>query len=107
MKLYFITVVRNIYSEEEAIAKGCDILDGARTIGFFETLTEARKCVKENWGDLFEGNYYKYAIIEDMQPGLYRCGDGTTHFYKKVKNTIRRVNKPAKAKIFRGFTQVG
>ena len=41
-----------------------------RTWGFYKSLRTARKCVKENWTDLFEAGYYNYAVIMKMPQGI-------------------------------------
>lgn len=43
----------------------------ARTVGYFRSFDDARKCVEENWGDIYEAGYYPYAVIEAMPEGLY------------------------------------
>lgn len=41
-----------------------------RTWGFYKSLSRARRCVTENWTDIFEANYYNYAVIMKMPQGV-------------------------------------
>jgi hypothetical protein len=45
-----------------------------RTPGWYTTIEEARQCIEENWGDIYEHAYYNYALIEALAPGLYNIG---------------------------------
>jgi hypothetical protein len=95
MKVYFVATIRNIYTES------------TRVVGYFKTLEEAKTCVETNSGDIYENGYYKYAVIEDLKPGLYpQCqnpifyewfGDNDTGSYKEV-------SKPKDFESFIGFT---
>ena len=40
-----------------------------RTWGWLSSLKEAKKCIRENWGDLYEGEY-SYAVIEEVAEGI-------------------------------------
>lgn len=42
--------------------------------GFFFTSRKAHKCIKENWCDIFEANYYEYAVVTRHEEGAYMCG---------------------------------
>ena len=41
-----------------------------RCWGFFEKESDAEKCIKENWTDIYECGYYNLAIIESMSEGI-------------------------------------
>jgi hypothetical protein len=43
----------------------------SRTVGYFWKFDDARRAVEENWGDIHEDGYYRYALIEAMSEGLY------------------------------------
>lgn len=58
MKIYVIHLARNIQSS-------------LRFVGFFAELETAKKVVEENLADLCECGYYQYAIIEEIEEGLY------------------------------------
>lgn len=40
-----------------------------RTWGWFTKLATAKKCVEENWGDIYEGEYFA-AVIEEVPEGV-------------------------------------
>jgi hypothetical protein len=46
------------------------ILD-ERVVGWFEKKKDAKQCIEENWGDIYEGGSYPYAVIEECGEGLY------------------------------------
>jgi len=39
------------------------------TLGWFKTLKKAQIAIKENWADMYEGQY-NHAVIEEMKPGI-------------------------------------
>ena len=41
-----------------------------RTWGFYHDLETAQQCVLENWTDIFENNYYNFALISEMPTGV-------------------------------------
>lgn len=41
-----------------------------RCVAWFPSLDEARACILENRGDIWE-TVYTYALIEELEPGLY------------------------------------
>lgn len=43
----------------------------SRCVGWFPTFEEAEEYVVGNYGDLEEAGYYKWAVIEKMESGLY------------------------------------
>lgn len=95
MKVYFVATIRNIDIEGTT---------GTRVVGYYEDLETARKCVEENWGDIYEDGYYKYAVIEDVEPGLYRSCDSTPIFFKWEDGGYEEIDKPTELKGFFGFT---
>lgn len=99
VKLYFIATIRNIDFKGTI---------GTRTVGYFEDLETAKKCVEENWGDIYEDGYYKYAVIEDVEPGLYQSAESTPIFFKwegSIKDgKYQEIERPIELKGFFGFT---
>lgn len=72
----------DLESEEERIIRD-------RTWGFFYEETDAVKCIKENWTDIFEHNYYNYGVVMEMKQGICTKPVKVTWFkaiYKKGKN---------------------
>lgn len=57
----------------------------SRCVGYFETDIEAFRCVWDNCGDIAEDNYYPYAVVEEVQPGLYMSAESTPYFFKYIK----------------------
>lgn len=96
--VYFVATIRNIDPKYGTM--------GTRTVGYFEELDTAKKCVKEEWGLIAEDGYYKYAVIEGVEPGLYRSSDPAVKpiFYKWVNGKYRKIAKPAALKHLVGFT---
>lgn len=100
MKVYFVAVIRDINKKEGIV--------GRRTIGYFETLKEAKDCVRENRYDINESGYYKYAVIEGIEDGIYMGCESTPHFFKwvggKDKGQFRPIRKPSILKHIVAFT---
>ena len=67
------------------------------------TLEEAKHVVKKNICDIHE-DYYKYAVIEDVEPGLYKSCDSTPIFFKWEDGGYKEIDKPTELKVFFGFT---
>lgn len=44
---------------------------GNRAVGYAKTLAEADAWVRDNACDINEDGYYKYAVIEAIEPGIY------------------------------------
>lgn len=85
-KIYTITTIR---------------IDGyrTRTPGWFPTLQEAIETVENNELDIFE-NYYHFAVVEAVPPGLYAFGEkGREEFWFRwnaEKEGYIQVPKPEK-----------
>lgn len=108
MKIYLVATIKNIESSLEAKMNGMFGIARVyetRTVGYFTTLEEAKKCIEENWGDIQEC-YYKYAVIEDVEPGLYKSIDSTSIWYKwsKAKEKFLPIDKPTQLNQIVGFT---
>lgn len=43
-----------------------------RTVGWFSQYETAHDCVSENWGDIYEEGYYRFAVIEEFPSGIYQ-----------------------------------
>ena len=99
MKVYFVATIKDIDIERTI---------GSRTVGYFENLKIAKKCVEENWGNIYEDGYYKYAVIEDVEPGLYQSCYSEPLFFKwegTVENGgYKEIQRPNELKGFFGFT---
>lgn len=67
------------YHLDEA-AEGRDRLQ-PRTVGLFASRESAVQCVEGNMGDLNEAGWYRWAVIEEVELGLYPCSAGTAAFY--------------------------
>ena len=104
MKVYFIATYGDIKKDKLGWLD-----DGGvrRVVGFYKDFATAERAVLENCCDLYEDGYYKYAVIEELEDGLYPyCskpkfykwqGDIKTGGYKKIR-------RPKATKGFFGFT---
>ena len=104
MKVYFIATANDCKKDELG---WLDWGKSHRVVGFFEDLETAKKAVEENWGDLYEDGYYKYAIIEEREDGLYSHCENPL-FYKwegTVKDgRYKPIDRPEATKGFCNFT---
>lgn len=95
----------DLKSEENRIVRD-------RTWGFFHEETNAVKCIEENWTDIFENNYYNFAVVIEMKQGVCVRPEKVTWFkatYKSGQNSpiIKKVtidpindNMPGLGKFF-------
>lgn len=104
MKLYFVAT----FEDAETKANPLNHAPDKRIVGYFLDLETAKECVEQNWGDLYEDGYYKYAVIEDVEPGLYRSVSSKPIFYKWVGDIDTggyiRIRRPKCWKNTWGFT---
>lgn len=106
MKIYLIATIKNIQSATEARdagTYGLAEIEESRTIGYFLTLEAAKRAIKNNICDIHE-NYYNYAVIEGVEPGLYSSTESVSYWYKWTKNGYRRIQKPNQVSQIVGFT---
>ena len=99
-KIYLVATFRKIDAKYG--------VEGSRTVGWFPTKKDAVRCITENWGDIYEDGWYPYAVIEDVQPGLYMSCESTPIFFK-WEGTIKeggykKIKKPAELNNIFGFT---
>lgn len=85
-----------------ATYENLDDLRSGRTVGYFTTKKKAAACVKHNLGDIYEG-CYKYAVIEQVKPGLYQYDMNPTFFEWKNGGYVK-IKRPQKWEGICGFT---
>lgn len=96
--IYTVTTLRNVDPNSE------DGL-GCRTVAWFSKLKDAKQCIEQNWGDICEDKYYPYAVIEEVEEGLYSANlntwwykwegsvkDGSYKFIKKPDSLEHVIN---------------
>ena len=96
--IYVVSTVR-VYNSEYGERSD------SRAVGWFETFKDAEEIVIGNYGDIEEAGYYTYAVIEKVEPGLYRF-DLDAVWYKfrgRKKITAKRIKCPKKFKSLVGF----
>ena len=95
MTIYLVATIHCI--DEHGLA-------GTRTVGYFETLADAKKAIEKNSCDLSEEGYYKYAVIEDVLPGIYMSILSNPIFYEWDGEKYVKIDRPKNAEYFAGFT---
>ena len=104
MKLYFIATANDCKTDEFG---WLDWGKSHRVVGFYTDLETAKQAIEENWCDLYENGYYKYAIIEELEPGLYPYCEKPI-FYKWEgtieEGSYKRIKRPKATKGFCNFT---
>jgi hypothetical protein len=55
-----------------------------RCWGWYKDLERAERCVKENWGDIYENGYYNLALIEPITEGMIGVCPGDERWFKVV-----------------------
>lgn len=104
--IYFVATIKDIQSAAEARKAGTygiAKIEESRTIGYFLTLEAAKRVVKNNICDIHE-DYYKYAVIEEVEPGLYSSTESKSFWYRWTTNGYRRIQKPSQLSQVVGFT---
>lgn len=72
---------------------------GARTVGWYKKYKKAEECVLKNFGDIYECGYYPYAVIEEVEEGLYPYNENTWWFaWDQDKKAYLPIEKPEKLK---------
>lgn len=67
----------------------------ARCVGYVPSLDAAINIVENNIGDLYEVGYYPYAIIENIEEGLYQYDSNPLWFtYNKKTNKYEKSVPP-------------
>ena len=98
MKLYFVATIKDIDTKTNSF----DNTPDKRVVGYFLNLETAKKSIEENWCDLYEDGLYKYAVIEDVKPGLYQSVNSKPIFYKWVGDVdsggYKRIKRPKSLK---------
>ena len=100
MEAYFVTTHYNLLNPLEHCS---------RTVGFFETLEEAKRVVEENVCDIFEF-YYGHATIEKISDGIYPCiGSDDVIFYEwdSKQDGYREIERPEGMENLFGFSNIG
>lgn len=46
-------------------------LERWRAVAMYDNYEDAHQCIMDNWGDIFEHNYYQYAFVALVSRGLY------------------------------------
>ena len=106
MKIYLIATIKNIQSATEARKAGTygiAEIEESRTIGYFLTLEDAKRVVKNNICDIHE-DYYRYAVIEEVEPGLYSSTESKSFWYRWTARGYRRIQKPSQLNQVVSFT---
>ena len=103
--IYVISTVR-VYTNEHG--ERSDF----RAVGWYPTLKQAEAAVIGNYGDIEEAEYYKWAVIEKLDYGLYPY-DFEANWYQFVcKNrnkeneiiTAKKIKCPKRFKNICGFS---
>jgi len=81
-----------------------------RTPGYYHRLRDAKRCVLENWGDIWE-TIYTYACIEEVEPGLYPTTEHKWWYkWNNEKQTYEKIKlsdlvfSVSKGEIYTSFT---
>ena len=96
MKIYLIGTIENIDKEGA---------HGTRIIGYYEDFEYAKEMVEESLFDLYE-DCYEYAVIEDVEPGLYASTHSTPIFFKwdSESKRYKQIDRPKETLPFCSFT---
>lgn len=60
--MYFITVIR-LGNQNK--------VEDFKTVGYVSDRNEAERCTKENANNIFEGGKYQYAMVCELETGMY------------------------------------
>ena len=60
-----------------------EAVERSRCVGYYHEFDVAEWAVVNNNGDIYENGYYPYAVIEQVEPGIYPTGAiKHRHFYE-------------------------
>ncbi len=93
--IFTITTVREYDGRDDLVAPGGG--RAPRTVGYMETQEKALQCLYEDWGDLNEAGYWPWAVIEEVEEGLYpRINDKKSIWFEYGnKRWIKLNRRPA------------
>ena len=74
-----------------------------RAVGWFSTTEQAKKCIEENHGDIYENGYYPFALIEKVCEGLYSHNE-EIQWYSWIKDCYVECDKPSELSYSIRFT---
>ena len=68
---------------------------GNRCVGYVSQLSDALYILEHDIGDLWEAGYYPYAVIEDVQEGLYQYDQNPLWFkYNEELDKYEKSERP-------------
>lgn len=86
---YFITTL-NLEDDGRGI-----YITRSRTVGFYNSFEKAEKAVENNYGDIYECGYYNYAVIENIEEGLYQYDfKGKWYRWNEDNDAFERCERP-------------
>ena len=71
MNIWFLSTIRFNKNGVTYAGYKNGIMLNSRTVGFFPTKEEAIEILENNYGDLNEAGWYPWAVIEEIEDGLY------------------------------------
>ncbi len=97
--MYFLTSVQIVSKRQNQRATEFSI--DCRCWGYYPTLEEAKKAVKENYGNMIEC-IYDYLVIEKYKPGVMQIAKDIA-WYKEIDNRWIPCEKPMEVESFVNF----
>ncbi|MBX4188318.1 MAG: hypothetical protein KW793_04270 [Candidatus Doudnabacteria bacterium] len=91
MKYFVVTFRAELNEHGEPVDHRCP--------GYFDTYEKAEQCIMENWGAIYEDNYYSIVLIEPIDAGLYAAIPG-----RKQRTWFEAI--PEKANVYTGNFKV-
>ena len=100
MKIYTVTTLEKVELNEQ----GFLACGSQRTPGFFKTAEDAKECIENNYGDIFE-YLYEYATIEEIEDGLYPISNEIGWYkWDDEKKKYCEIPKPEETKHFVNYS---
>ena len=85
MKIYMIMVATKCSITNDKLA--APDFGGSELVGYYSSKEEAFNAVHNNRGDMYE-TLYDYAIIEEVEEGLYPCS--MTRWFFKFNSALQK-----------------
>lgn len=116
-KIFFVTVFYIPHDmlnlEETSIKRPKEwqsyLYKRVRCWGWFEKETDAEKCIKENWTDIYENGYYNLALIEPATQGPTGLATRNARWFKveyinEDTYDIKEIKRPKRFNNLCGFS---
>ena len=76
-----------------------------RRVGWFQKFKDAERVLSKNSGDVYEDGYYPFAMIEEVEEGVYPYNEHVWFYqWDKEKKRYCPIDRPKELRVYANFT---